>query len=475
MQVAVWMRPRGQRRIALEDAQIGLRQYHLHVLDHRGEERPVARHRRQRVAAMFRERAFQRGADAVPRGQPGTVLRPREHPGYGAQRIDAAAAGAPARPRADPQPLDHVDRRRQAEIRRKVAVVVHQRAVVRARVAGEFRRDRAPWLLARLRRPRPQRRAQHRAGSLLEVAQCQRADAVFAVDHLALLGQAQSAVDRTARRGDHRALGLAAAAADRTAAAVEEADVHAAVVRERGQRDLGLLQRPARRDQAAVLGAIGVAQHHHLPIAARGQVRAIHWVGEQRTQRVGGGVEIGDGFEQRRDVERHPAFVVDAAGDPRQRQHRQRVGGAAAHADYVRPERARAVTRAQARDGAEHFQRRCRSLGIRRRHHLVAGQQRVQARHPAVDTALAPTLVAKQRGERGVVHARVLTQVEAGQVEAEALRTPPQSPHREAAGMLAAVRVQAVLDQHHIGQERIGIGIAVRLVMRGGLQPRGHQ
>src|SRR3546814_1088900 len=85
---------------------------------------------------------------------------------------------------------------------------------------------------------------------LLQVAQRQRADSVLAVDHLALLGHAQAAIDRTARRGHHRARGLATAAADRAAAAVEEHDAHARRPCQRGQLHLGELQRPARGHQA---------------------------------------------------------------------------------------------------------------------------------------------------------------------------------------------------------------------------------
>src|SRR3546814_3131856 len=91
---------------------------------------------------------------------------------------------------------------------------------------------------------------------LLQVAQRQRADAVLAVDHLALLGHAQAAIDRTARRGHHRARGLATAAADRAAAAVEEHDAHARRPCQRGQLHLGELQRPRSEEHTSELQSL---------------------------------------------------------------------------------------------------------------------------------------------------------------------------------------------------------------------------
>src|SRR5690606_3039406 len=188
-------------------------------------ERPVARHLGHRILAVALHAVAQGVADAIPAGEAGAVLRPGEHPRDRAQVVDAALA--PARgARADLQSLDHVHRRGGAEVVEEIRLLVHQRAIVRARCRGQIARDLLPAVLARIARARPQGRAQHRAGGLLEVAQGQRADAVLAVDHLALLGDAHRAVHRAAWRGHDRALGLAAAAAHRTATTVEEHDAH---------------------------------------------------------------------------------------------------------------------------------------------------------------------------------------------------------------------------------------------------------
>src|SRR5690606_25642783 len=138
---------------------------------------------------------------------------------------------------------------------------------------------------------------------------------------------------------------------------VEEGDPYSTFARKRGQRDLGLLQGPARGDDAAVLGAVGVAEHHDLAITARGEVAPVYRVGEQLAQGRLRGLEVGDGLEQRGDVERD-FVILYTAGQPRQCEHRERIRGTAAHADDVRSEHALAIPRSQRGDGAEHIQHR---------------------------------------------------------------------------------------------------------------------
>jgi hypothetical protein len=58
----------------------------------------------------------------------------------------------------------------------------------------------APAFLARLDLAWSHRRAQHRAHRLLQIAQGQRADAVFAVDYLTLLGHSHHPGDRATGR-----------------------------------------------------------------------------------------------------------------------------------------------------------------------------------------------------------------------------------------------------------------------------------
>ena len=118
------------------------------------------------------------------------------------------------------------------------------------------------------------------------------------------------------------------------------------------------------------------------------------------------GLQVVDGFEQRRDVERHLA-VDGALGDARQCEHRQRIGRAARHRDDVEPGRGGAVAAAQVDDRTEHTERgrdgvvRGRVTGLRRR-----VEHRVQAGHPAFDVARGP-VAAVEMAEHLVVQKAV--------------------------------------------------------------------
>src|SRR6185503_14739473 len=94
-------------------------------------------------------------------------------------------------------------------------------------------------------------------------------------DDLALLGQPQAAADAAGRLREDRVVARAAAAADRAAAAVEEAQSHAVRCAGIDERPLRPVDRPARRQIAAVLVAVGIAEHYFLPVAAGCNERAV--------------------------------------------------------------------------------------------------------------------------------------------------------------------------------------------------------
>jgi hypothetical protein len=140
--------------------------------------------------------------DAVPRGEAGAVLRPREHPRDRAQRGDArgrttpAPTGALARPRPDAQAFDHVDRGRRAKVRGEVG---SRRAPGRGNARASPARVRSPGRASLLRAARARAAAtspQYRA------VVCSRLrSAIARMPYLrwmtsALLGQAQVAVHR---------------------------------------------------------------------------------------------------------------------------------------------------------------------------------------------------------------------------------------------------------------------------------------
>jgi hypothetical protein len=84
-------------------------------------------------------------------------------------------------------------------------------------------------------------------------------------DHLALLGQAELPVHRAGRLREDRLVARPAAASDRAAAAVEQAQRDAVVAPQAGEQidqvDLGAIQLPGAGEAAAVLVAVAVGQH----------------------------------------------------------------------------------------------------------------------------------------------------------------------------------------------------------------------
>jgi hypothetical protein len=140
----------------------------------------------------------------------------------------ARSACTPCRPRAPPaatdvHALDHIERRRRAEILEELALAEHQ---VRGRPRGSAPR----WCCMAAMNPRAagvarvRGRQRHGREGALERAHRNRPQAVALIDDLALLGQAQHAANRAAAPLD-QFLGAAAAARRRAAAAVEDRDL----------------------------------------------------------------------------------------------------------------------------------------------------------------------------------------------------------------------------------------------------------
>src|SRR5438445_555882 len=85
----------------------------------------------------------------------------------------------------------------------------------------------------------------------------------------------RSSIDCAGRLREHRFVARPAAAADGAAAAVEQAQPHAARVALYEQRLGRLVERPVRGEIAAVLVAVGIAEHHLLLVAAPGDPAAV--------------------------------------------------------------------------------------------------------------------------------------------------------------------------------------------------------
>ena len=150
-------------------------------------------------------------------------------------------------------------------------------------------------------------------------------------DGLALHGQLNLvAFDRSAERGIEL-VGAAASPGGRAAAAVEEMHFDSRRPRYPGDVFLRLEDRPVRGHIAAVLGAVGKAEHHGLLAIAPPHVFAITRVAIQAAHDFAGLVEIGNGFEQGHDVD----SGLGPAGTAQQRQQARDVERPTAIADDI--------------------------------------------------------------------------------------------------------------------------------------------
>ena len=149
-----------------------------------------------------------------------------------------------------------------------------------------------------------QARLQRRGGEDFQIVAADFGVGIFAGDDLALLGDADLAVHRAAGLRDDGVIARPAAAADRAAAAVEQPQPHVVALEHLDQADLGLVELPARGDEAAILVAVGIAEHHFLHAAAAVHQLAVIMQRQHPVHDAGRGLQILDGLEQRHDVDR---------------------------------------------------------------------------------------------------------------------------------------------------------------------------
>ena len=129
---------------------------------------------------------------------------------------------------------------------------------------------------------------------------------VLAGNHFALLGNADLSGDAPGRLRKDGLVAGAAPAPDRSAAAVKQPQLHAVALEHFDQFDFRLEQLPVRREETAVLVAVGITQHHLLHAAAARQQLAVVGIGEQIIHDRTATPQIADGLEQRNDVEFQP-------------------------------------------------------------------------------------------------------------------------------------------------------------------------
>ncbi len=274
-----------------------------------------------------------------------------------------------------------------------------------------------------------------RGGQNFQIVAADFGVGIFAGDDFALLGDADLAVHRAARLRNDGVIARPAAAADRAAAAVEQPQPHAVTLEHFDQPDLGLVEFPARGDEAAVLVAVGIAQHHFLDAAAAVDQLAIIMHRQQPVHDRGAGLQVLDGLEQRHDVERAAAGGIDETDLLQQQRYLQHVGHPLAHRDDALRDHVRAEPAVRLGSGMEHrefaqrlvavfhegrSQRpRIAQLGCKKRNPRVFAQGQIgHAGHRRIE----------QFRDRAFMHCGVLPHVETGEVNAETIQRTAQQP-----------------------------------------------
>ena len=203
------------------------------------------------------------------------------------------------RPRADFQKRQLLDRREPAEELLEALVLPHERAIGAERglrqrldgLAGAFGRPRAGDLRERGEKGGGQRG--------LEVPVGQPGQAVLEGDRLALLGELQAPGRMPRRLREDRRMRGASPAPGAAAAPVEDRQLDSALIGEGRQPLLGAEDLPLRRQIAAVLARVGVADHDLQPPAPRVHQRREARFVQERLDDRGRLAEVADRLEER--------------------------------------------------------------------------------------------------------------------------------------------------------------------------------
>src|SRR5262249_62119966 len=108
---------------------------------------------------------------------------------------------------------------------------------------------------------------------------------------------------RASRLRQYRFVARAAAASDRTATAVEQAQGDAVAGKYLDQCDLRLVEFPVGGEEAAGLVAVRITEHHFLHVAPAREQLPILGQGKKLVHDRAATAQIGDGLEQRDDVD----------------------------------------------------------------------------------------------------------------------------------------------------------------------------
>ncbi len=252
-----------------------------------------------------------RRTEAEPAGQHQPALRPREHPGNRAQILDRLRFLARGGARADVEARDLGDDGRGPEIAHEAIGFVDKAAIGLVGGKRQFLHGLQKSWVGRGALVLQQRGFERRRGERLQIASPDLGVRVFARYDLTLFGDADLPLHRAARLRQDRVVAWTAAAPDRAAAPMEEADAHAMLAEDFDQADLRLVKLPARGDEAAVLVRIGIAEHHLLLAALRIDQLAVLGEGKELIHHADAVAQVLDRLEQRHERQRRRPFRGD--------------------------------------------------------------------------------------------------------------------------------------------------------------------
>ena len=468
--------------IAHGQRQIALGQHHVDVRQQRAEERPLRVHLAQQgggglVAHLFAQPGHG-AAKAIPAGQDQPALAPAEAPRDGPQVLDALGGLARGRAGADVEFGNFADGGGLEEIGVEARGFVHQRPVGGHAVVGERLRGLQEGL-GHVGRWRQQAGFQRGGHQRFEVAAADVRVAVFGTDHLALFGEADLAAHGAMRLRQNGLVAGATAAAHRAAPAMEHAQAHrpefaAQLVEQGHQGQLGAVKLPVAGENAAILVAVGIAEHDVLLAAAAldhgGHARQAVEVAHD-ARRI---AQVLDGLEQRHGNQAGHGVGIERAAQQAhfllQHQHFQQVadrfgvaddgmtnGGSPMAFTHVAGslEDVQLLQRERLVLGIGHTQRTC-FVERPQQYGTTAGF--VQRQIVGLDAGHG-----QQVGHHQFVLVGALPQVHRGQMEAEHLHRPHQRPQPVLGNGFAVLRGECMVDGAQVFQKHTGVRIGRKI------------
>ena len=313
---------------------------------------------------------------------------------------------------------------------------------------------------------------ERRRGEDLQIAPGKLGVRVFAGDDLALLGDADCALNRAGGLREDRLVAGPAAAADRAAPAVEQAELDVVTAEHLDQRDLRLVELPAGSQETAILVAVRIAEHDLLHAAAAFEQARVFREAQQLIHDGAAIAQIFDGLEQWDDIEIERAVArpqEDLLLSPAQRFRECRRHRSSLKSRNAAPSSARSGDAPrQPREGS---QLRSRSRPNRRERGKTSGRavaSSVSSSRDALRLGKSGVIEtrlhkAEHLADRALVHVRVLAQIERGKMKAEDIDGTAQVLQATLGQDLGAIGDERAVEDREIGQQFAAVAIGRRV------------